>query len=558
MSRVIYKTAKDLITSAEKLFNRDPKVQQAFMSLSSGERHGLTFGQFVGREMRMTFAFMVRGQTQLTGEMIAYYQMLREAAGETMLPDAAEAALKADISNVNKVLDANPATRRKFTVPYVPKFAKMVAEVAGGDAQSTLERAYYSLHLMGEKDLVGQHVHPSLSQALMATMRAYRSFTSKHGAHLSAHAGLVNNFERTYNYKSTAGHVGIQKGPTNTGGNTGGTVKQPGEKLEDMLKDMDKLVGLGGVKKDVKELTALTRFRKAREDNGLSVGTQSMHLVFTGNPGTGKTTIARRIGEIYKELGILSKGHFVECDRADLVAGYVGQTAIKTKKMIDKAKGGVLFIDEAYSLHKGGAEKDFGREAIETLLKAMEDQRDDLVIIVAGYPDLMAEFMQSNPGLASRFNKYIDFPDYSTEELMDICDIMLEDYKLKMTPDAKKLVATKLKAEKDKGSKTFANGRTVRNIIEKLEAKMAHRLDVTGVLDSGNATEDQLQTIELSDVENVEFDHIKIDDGLQDGTIPTKTEAANDLATRLTTPKADRRRPVLRASAVKARLAMRP
>ena len=188
----------------------------------------------------------------------------------------------------------------------------------------------------------------------------------------------------------------------------------PPEKIEDLKKELDTYIGLGEVKREVNNLINMATVFKRREETGLPNADFSFHMVFTGNPGTGKTMIARLMARVYRSLGILSKGQLVEVDRSGLVAGYVGQTAIKTSKVIEKALGGVLFIDEAYALN-GKGDNDFGQEAIDTLLKAMEDHRDDLVVIVAGYDGLMEKFIQSNPGLESRFNRYLHFDDYTLD-----------------------------------------------------------------------------------------------------------------------------------------------
>ena len=246
------------------------------------------------------------------------------------------------------------------------------------------------------------------------------------------------------------------------------------ESLEDLQKQLDSMIGLDGVKQQVHSIINELKIDELRKSKGLKVSSTSKHLVFKGNPGTGKTTIARLLSKIYKELGILEKGQLVEVDRGGIVAGYVGQTALKTKEKIDEAMGGILFIDEAYTLAKG--ENDFGQEAIDTLLKAMEDHRDEFIVIVAGYDEPMEAFLQSNPGLKSRFNEYIHFDDYSAEELFKIFGLLCEQNDFKMDLDAQETLKSYLNELCIHKPDNFANGREMRNLFDKSKSAHANRL----------------------------------------------------------------------------------
>ena len=241
------------------------------------------------------------------------------------------------------------------------------------------------------------------------------------------------------------------------------------------MAELDGLVGLEKVKKDVKSMMNLVKVRKLRQDAGLPVPPLSLHMVFLGNPGTGKTTVARLLSGLYAAIGALSKGQLVEVDRSGLVAGYVGQTAIKTQEVITSALGGVLFIDEAYSLASGG-ENDFGREAIETLLKAMEDHREDLVVIVAGYTGPMQRFLDSNPGLESRFNKRIFFEDYNGEELNAIFHLQCKKNGYELDDEAEAYAGEFFAAMYENRDENFGNGRDVRNQFEDMVVRQANRV----------------------------------------------------------------------------------
>lgn len=232
-----------------------------------------------------------------------------------------------------------------------------------------------------------------------------------------------------------------------------------------ILADLRRLVGLGPVKLEVERLVAAREFTNARVARGLPAIEQSPHLVFTGNPGTGKTTVARMVADLYKALGILKKGHVVEADCSKLIAAYIGQTPIKTQRLCEQARGGVLFIDEAYGL-TGHQHQGYGPEAIETLLKFMEDNRGDIVVIVAGYPQEMQGFLDANPGLRSRFDVVIDFPDYSTDELVSIFDLYLAEFQLELTLGARdKVIAFTSGMERRRG---FGNGRAMRNLFNEV------------------------------------------------------------------------------------------
>ena len=266
----------------------------------------------------------------------------------------------------------------------------------------------------------------------------------------------------------------------------------PKEKIEDLLAELDSYVGVDAIKTEVRSLINMVQVYKLRREHDLPTTDMSLHMVFSGNPGTGKTTVARIMSRIYHSLDILSKGQLVEVDRSGLVAGYVGQTALKTQKVIEKAMGGVLFIDEAYALN-GKSENDFGQEAIDTILKAMEDHRDDLVVIVAGYTELMDRFIHSNPGLESRFNRFLMFEDYTPEQMVAIFKMQCKKGCYVLAQGTEELVRDFIAEESADDS--FGNARGVRNLFEHILVAQNNRL-----AKMENVTRDDLMQILPDDV----------------------------------------------------------
>lgn len=266
-------------------------------------------------------------------------------------------------------------------------------------------------------------------------------------------------------------------------------------------KEMENLVGMENIREIMKEIYAWIYVNKQREALGLKNGNQVLHMLFKGNPGTGKTSVARIVGKLLHQLGTLSKGHLIEAERADLVGEYIGHTAQKTRDLVKKAMGGILFIDEAYSLGRGG-EKDFGKEAIDTLVKHMEDKSKDFILILAGYSKEMDQFLLLNPGLQSRFPFIMEFPDYTVAELMEIGKIMYQEREYKLAKGAEYILQEHLNMVKYGGRSlhTFSNGRYIRNIVEKSIRKQAVRL----------LLED---TFEKQDLLTIEMEDIAIDEG---------------------------------------------
>ncbi|MBQ9676715.1 MAG: AAA family ATPase [Prevotella sp.] len=265
----------------------------------------------------------------------------------------------------------------------------------------------------------------------------------------------------------------------------------------DPYKELDELIGLEAVKEEVRSLANFVKVQKARKEKGLKTPNLNYHLVFTGSPGTGKTTVARIVARIYKDLGILKKGHLVETDRSGLIGQYVGQTAPRVNAMCDSALGGVLFIDEAYALTQSESSNDYGSEAVATLLKRMEDDRDRLVVIVAGYTNEMKKFIDTNPGLESRFNRYIHFPDYSADELYKIYRMYLKKNQYTITKEAASFLQEHLERKVAMKDRNFGNARYVRNVFEKTIQAQANR-----IAKAGRVSDEELVEITLADIKN--------------------------------------------------------
>ncbi|MEE3399989.1 MAG: AAA family ATPase [Eubacterium sp.] len=333
-------------------------------------------------------------------------------------------------------------------------------------------------------------------------------------ANLSNYGLMLDNFLKQYGLYFTDGisnkknskSKNYRKDTKSNTPNKAGVIKQnavaaedlelePEETLEQLMEELNTLVGLKSVKQDLTNLINLVKIRKLREERGMKQPDITLHLVFSGNPGTGKTTVARLLAKIYKVLGVVSEGQLVEVDRSGLVAGYVGQTATQTAEVVESAIGGILFIDEAYTLIKGGDEKDFGQEAVDTLLKLMEDNRDDLIVIVAGYTDKMEEFVNSNPGLKSRFNKYIFFNDYSGSELTEIFNNMAKKQEYDTDKEAGEFVEDYLTKKATAHEENFANAREARNYLERCIERQATR-----IVEIENISDDDLRTLTLPDV----------------------------------------------------------
>ena len=414
-----------------------------------------------------------------SGQRPADYDWLGGGVPGVELPepktDSDEEKQKAKKSS--KVSKAERSTKSGDGTPKAPDFSELDEIFKRSSMQNILAGAELveKAAKTANTDILG-NPYPDFSGSSPAKDAGGASLTgsdsSTADAAVTSQGGLSDS---TSDSASAANAADTAEAPKTAATPAGGDKEKPKEPEKPGTEQLAELIGLSAVKKDVRELVNLVKTQKLRKEKGLRTVPVSLHLVFSGNPGTGKTTVARILAQLYKEIGVLSKGQLVEVDRSGLVAGYVGQTAIKTQKKIEEAKGGILFIDEAYTLAKDGG-NDFGQEAIDTVLKAMEDNREDLVVIVAGYTDLMEKFINSNPGLKSRFNKYINFDDYTAGELMAIFEMNCRKYSYEMTPEAREAVEAEIREREAHKGENFANARDVRNLFEAIITNQASRV----------------------------------------------------------------------------------
>lgn len=338
------------------------------------------------------------------------------------------------------------------------------------------------------------------------TCRAYTIFIQKLEEHLKEYGVLCQGVDKEFQIDLRSIEISLDGLPVFGGVSAKATDEKHHEQektdestLEEKLEEFNSMIGLRAVKKEVNSLINLIRIQRMRETRGLKNTTTTKHMVFSGNPGTGKTTVARILSSIYKDLGVLEKGHLVEVDRSGLVKGYLGQTAERVQEIVQEAMGGILFIDEAYTLTVNKGDGDYGQEAVDTLLKAMEDNRDNLIVIVAGYPELMEEFLESNPGLKSRFNKFVYFEDYTAEEQFLILEKMCREQDYILSDGAKSYAQTFLQKRTDMRPESFANARDVRNMLERAISNQATRL-----INMTSPSKEDLLTIEAADFMDIE------------------------------------------------------
>ena len=401
----------------------------------------------------------------------------------------------ARLSTIGRIVEQNPEfndPRKMFEIEVFSQQASLDFTTACDLVR--VERELYnrfSGHIKQAKDVL-QHCFITLSDIILQHDGNKEEILR---AHLIS---ILNPFQldhKTDITETTHDHIGSDKTLDHISSDKTLDHISSDKTLDQLLAELDGLIGLEAVKREVHSLINLMRVRELRRKSGLPFPEMSFHLVFSGNPGTGKTTVARLFAEICRALGVLKRGHLVEVDRAGLVGGYVGQTALKTKQVLDSAIDGVLFIDEAYSLTRSKSENDFGMECIDILLKAMEDHRDTLIVIVAGYSELMRSFLESNPGLRSRFTKFMHFPDYHPDDLWRIFAHLVESNGYQLDFGAGKEAQSRIAGIYEHKSENFGNAREMRTLFEAVLQAQANRLSAEDSILS-----DQLQLLKSEDI----------------------------------------------------------
>jgi len=488
---------QDVAHHAETVLKNNPELAAEWQKLADQSYGGRELGAVLRDEMAAAYAHLLHGMEDGEGTKAEIFAALIDSDMDTAARAAADRRL-AMLERDDPVGDKAPDAL----------FSPALRLISRRATRREFEHLHYKVGV-ALKEFANVHdrlTEKGLSRSPGANAPAVEGQFTRQLDAAGLRAEMIDAFRTEYRGLFDKGYMPGQDQDENVLVTRDEKHKVDQEKVAEILGELEELVGLDDVKENVEELVATVRFWNARHQMGLGSNEMSLHLFFTGNPGTGKTTVARIVGRLYEALGILDKDNVVEVDRGDLVGEYVGHTAMQTKAKIKEAMGGVLFIDEAYALAEGGSEADYGREAVDTLVKAMEDHRGEFVVIFAGYPDKMEKLKHLNSGLQSRINNYIHFRDYGDKELIEIFDVMCRQNDFKATPEARAHVAQALAANREATRDNFGNGRVVRNLLEKAQQHMALRLDEAGVLDQDPQDpkiREQLHTLTLADVQSI-------------------------------------------------------